>query len=73
MACGHLFEVCGPVAWGDQLIMCGLEPSTETVWPGAINLKCVAWGHLFEVCGLGPSTYQVCGLGPSKHDLLKLK
>ena len=48
------------------------------VWPGAINLKCVAWGHQLKVCGLGPSTYKcvawghqmkVCGLGPSTESV----
>ena len=43
------------------------------MWPGAINLKCVAWGHQLKVCGLGhrPKCVawghqpKVCGLGPS--------
>ena len=72
------------VAWGHQPKVCGLGPSTESVWPGAINLKnewlqaaytqlrYMAWGHLFKVCGLGPSTYQVCGLGPSTYQVCSL-
>ena len=45
--------------------MCGLGPSTDSVWPGAIKVKSVARGHkdIFEVC-------EVCGLTASTDNVL---